>query len=195
MVLYIDLDNTVFNTTAAICEMYNEDYKYFPGFIKQTDNTVKSYNFSELECASYNDILKYFRTARFFVRVKTHPGFVRELRDLYFNHGVEIVFVSRGVEPNLAGKQEWIDNFEEIYSIPCRFIGVDALKHPDKSSVDMFGGILIDDEPKNLEASTASHNICFGNYEWNRDYTDCVRCTDWASVGDYIRKEILQNES
>lgn len=189
MMIYIDLDNTVFDTIRTIVTMYNADYKYAKGYKYIVPDYVKSYEFVELECATLPDIIKYFDTYRFFTLVQCLPGFVSEIRDLYFNYGCEITFISRGTSMNLQGKSDWVDEFEMAYKIPCHFIGVDV-SNENKSSVDMYMSILIDDEVQNLNTSTASYNICFGDYEWNKHY-DGIKCTNWNQVG-YTIREILK---
>ena len=96
----------------------------------------------------------------------------------------EIIIVSMGTQPNLFGKEIWIKD-----NLPfAKFIGINMEKYKDKSSIDMSGGILIDDEQRYLKSSNAKEKICFGeNYEWNEDWKG-KRCFNWIELERYLMK-------
>lgn len=90
----------------------------------------------------------------------------------------DVTVVSHGYSPNLLLKEAWIKaQFPDI-----KFIGVDLDKHSDKSCVDMYGGIFIDDNANNLKTSNAQYKFCFGDlYEWNKDWYG-ERLYNWTDV-------------
>lgn len=145
--------------------MYNEAYRYYPNYryIHWTD--IHTWDFKECICAKPKQIKRYFTQPRFFEKLEFMDN-AKEVLDR-LKDKFEIVIVSMGVQPNLFGKEIWIKD-----NIPfAKFIGIDMKKYKDKSSIDMSGGILIDDERRYLDSSNADMKICFGDeYEWNKDW-------------------------
>ena len=178
--LFCDLDNTILNSIKTICDMYNEDYRYYPNYhyIHWTD--INTYNFKECNCATTKDLVRYFTQPRFFEKAEFMDNakeVLNRLKDKY-----EIIIVSMGVQPNLFGKEIWIKD-----NLPfAKFVGVDMEEYKDKSYVDMSDGILIDDEKRYLDNSDANVKICFGDiYEWNEKWTG-KRCCNWFEVEKYL---------
>ena len=175
--IYIDLDGCVFNTIKCICDLYNEDFKYYESFKEVNWWEVESWDFHELTAANKDHINTYFNQPRFFECVE-FMDWVAPIAILKLARDFDVVFVSAGYSPNLKLKEEWIaDNF-----LFADFIGVDLREYEDKSHVDMSDGVFIDDCAMNLETSNARFKICFGDlYEWNEEW-DGVRCYNWNDV-------------
>lgn len=187
--IYVDFDNTMVNTTQAICDLYNKDFKYYSKFTPIDYTDVKTYEFSELQCASSEIINFYFNTKRLFKHLRFYGGCLPALRKLH-NYGYEIVIVSHGYRPNAKLKKKFIKKY-----IPfADFIWVDLKYHKDKASVDMSDGIFIDDDCKNLDSSNAKYKICFGEeYDWNKN-DKYKRCRNWFNVFNYLFYEIPKEE-
>ena len=162
--------------------MYNEDNRYYPNYhyIHWTD--ISTWDFKECNCAKTKHIKRYFTQPRFFAKVE----FMDNAKEVLFRlkDKYEIVIVSMGIQPNLFGKEIWIKD-----NLPfAKFIGINTEKYKDKSSIDMSGGILIDDEQRYLENSNAKEKICFGEkYEWNEDWKG-KRCFNWTELERYLMK-------
>ena len=178
----IDLDGTVFNTIKRICEMYNEDFCLYEGFVPVDWQDIKTWEFKELFLETPENVDKYFCKPRFFYNLDLYPGakwIINQFRKKY-----PVMFVSSGYAPNLILKKMWLKKqFPDT-----EFYGVDLSKHEDKSSVDLKGWVFIDDVAKNLETSNASLKICFGKtYPWNENW-DGLRCEYWAEIYSEVKK-------
>ena len=179
--LFVDFDGTIVNTVAAICSLYNEDFKYYKDFIPVKWWEVNTWNFEECNCTTTEYINTYFNQQRFFDKL-TYMDWAKETLD-ELKDDYEITIVSSGYLPNLKAKEIWIqDNFPY-----CKFVGVNYKEHEDKSRIDMSDGIFIDDSFKNLITSNALVNICFGDkYSWNEDWTG-FRCNNWNDVKKFLK--------
>lgn len=180
--LFVDFDSTIVNTIASICELYNEDFKYYKAFHPVKWWEVETWDFQECNCTTPDVINTYFNTPRFFNKL-TYMDWayevLNELKDFY-----NITIVSLGYSPNLKAKELWIQKHLPF----CKFIGVNSKEHFDKSSIDMSTGVLIDDNMKNLITSNALVNICYGDvYEWNKNWTG-FRAKNWQDIKQFLMK-------
>lgn len=187
--LFLDFDNTIVDTIAAVVSLYNEDYVNRDGFVHIDPSEVTSWEFTECNLATYEEIDRYFGDERFFQRVKLYPSAGQVLRSL--SHRYDITIVSHGYASNLKLKEEWIkDNlFKEILDSSCNaeFIGVNWETHNDKSHVDMSNSIFVDDSIRNLETSSAKYKILYGEYmDWNETNLDFIRCKNWLDLYNQI---------
>lgn len=183
--LYIDFDNTLVCSIKCVCDLYNEDFKYFPDFKPVNWVDMKTWEFNELNLASREYVLTYFGQPRFFEHLEFMDNAYEVLLKL-INDGYEICIVSMGTSQNLLGKKIWL----EKHLPGVKFVGCDFNTYKNKSHIDMSDGILIDDEKRYLDSSNASIKICFGyEYEWNKDWKE-LRCRNWHDV---IKKLRLEN--
>lgn len=183
MKIAIDADGCIFNTIAAIVEMYNDDFKYYDDFTPIKWWEVNTWNFEECTCATREDINKYFSQPRFFRNV-TYMDWAKEVLE-ELNKEYDLVIISAGNKPNLRAKEEY---FKEHLPF-CEFIGVDLNIYQDKSHIDMRDVfVFIDDSISNLKTSNAMIKICFGDeYPWNKDWTG-VRKKNWTDVKEFIKE-------
>lgn len=187
--LFLDYDCTIVNTIKCICDMYNEDFKYYPHFEKVNWTDIETWNFLELDLTTPQFIDCYFNQKRFFENIEFMDDAEEVIQEL--KEHFDITIVSHGDIPNLALKEQWIKEHMPF----CSFIGVDMKYHHDKSSVDMSGGIFIDDRYNNLEGCNASVKICFGDvYEWNEDFDKDhsiynYRAFNWNEVENILLDE------
>ena len=192
------------DTISSICNIYNEDFKAYPGFQKINPKQVQTWNFEECNCASSDVFDMYFNTPRFFENLQfmKHADTILWLLSYQFNFTI----VSHGNTPNLKLKNEWIiknfkhfiGNSKMMNNAYVNFIGVNFKDHSDKSHVDMSGSIFVDDSYKNLLTSTASHKIVFGEvFPWNEENEKAtgeykyVRCKNWIELYQEISR--IQN--
>ena len=179
--IYSDFDGVIVNTISTICDLYNEDFKYYKKFrpVKWWD--VNTWDFSECKCADSKYINTYFNQQRFFDRLTYMDWAKDKLNELKEEY--EITIVSSGYSPNLKAKEIWIKNNLQY----CNFIGVNFKEYNDKSHVDMSDGIFIDDSSNNLFTSNALIKICFGdNYQWNENWNG-FRCRNWIDVDLFLK--------
>lgn len=192
------------DTISSICNIYNEDFKAYPGFQKINPKQIQTWNFEECNCASSDVLDMYFNTPRFFENLQfmEHADTILWLLSYQFNFTI----VSHGNTPNLTLKNEWIiKNFKHLIgnskmmnNAYVNFIGVNFKDHSDKSHVDMSGSIFVDDSYKNLLTSTASYKIVFGEvFPWNEENEKAsgeykyVRCKNWIELYQEILR--IQN--
>lgn len=191
-VLYIDLDNVVFNTICIIKRMYDEDFCLYSEYSWIPAHKIKHYDFSDLTFMTRDRLMDYFRSNRFFNNIECMDEAEASIAYLE-TMGFKIVFVSIGTSENLLGKDEWVSVFNHLWGTHAEFIGVDRI---DKSHIDMSDGIIVDDEIKNLVNCNAQQKICFGNYEWNQDW-DGIRILSWKDLVNFIvelNKKEVEND-
>lgn len=175
--LYIDLDNTTFNSTACIVQYYNQDFKYYKNFRPIDWTEINTYGFEELQCAYPDYVNHLWNQPRFFEQLQFMPYALETLEILskYFN----IVFVTMGFSPNLRAKEDYLSG---VITFDYDLICVNMKKFSDKAHIDMSGGIFIDDVSKNLSTSNAEVKILFGDeHSWNAGW-DGIRCYNWSDV-------------
>ena len=179
--LFIDYDNSITNSTKAIVDLYNEDFKYYKKYEYVHWTDVRTWDFLECNCTKPEYINTYFNQQRFFDKVEFMDNaeeVLNRLKDKY-----EIIIVSMGYSPNLRAKEYWIKEHMSY----VKFIGINFKKHEDKSHIDMSDGIFIDDNEKYLNTN-AKHQICFGDiYDWNKDW-EGKRCFNWYEVEKYLEE-------
>jgi len=191
-VLYIDLDNVVYNTIDVIKYMYDEDYRLYDRWVDVPVTDIKSYTFSELNLLTKEKLNEYFCSGRFFDLVSCIDGAELSIATLNGLSQFPVEFISMGTPENIKGKIQWVQNFNKGFGLNIEFNGVyDSFA--DKSHIDMSSGILIDDELKNLETSNAQMKICFGNYDWNKDWSG-IRAENWEQVRKILYEEVKRRD-
>lgn len=180
--LYIDMDGVAINTIEAIVHMYDDDFSTYSDYEKIPWTEINTWDFTELKCASSEYINMYFNQKRFFDFVQPMDNFdeiVNRLKDRF-----SIKLCSMGYTPNLRRKELYI---QEHYPF-AEFIGVNFKSFPDKSHIDMSGGVIIDDSISNLQHSNAQLKILFGeDYPWNKGWTG-FRCYNWYDVERSLKR-------
>ena len=180
--LFVDFDNTITNSTKAFCEIYNYIYEYHKNFVKARWEYVNEWDFKD-ECPLLKDdenmIQDIFASDAFFENLEflnesTYEA-LRKLSERY-----EVILVTIGTFENIALKTQWIaENLPFIKE--CIFIVNNGCKM-DKSTINMHGGIFLEDHYSNLKSSNASTKICVGKtYSWNEKW-DGIRCETWDDI-------------
>ena len=175
--IYLDLDNTVMQTTKAIVDIYNDDFSAYSNFKYIDYRQVHSWYFDELELCDRDYINNLFNQPRFFRIVKMFPNAKEKIDEL--SNKYKIVFVSMCYYPNKKLKEIWVkENFPY-----AKFISVDFNKYLNKSHIDMSDGIaFIDDSVNNLKESNCSRNICFDDgFDYNNSWKGEI-LTDWRKL-------------
>lgn len=189
--VFLDYDGVIVNTISAITSLYNKDFVAYDGFEPKDWEKIRTWEFTELNCATPEYIDEYFNQPRFFEEVEYMPFAKLVLSKIC--EFCEITVVSSGNTPNLRLKEEWVKQNMPYAS----FIGVNMKQYSDKSHIDMgfVNSVFIDDLSENLRKSNASMKICFGGiYPWNSDW-DGMRCLSWMDVLDYLQLGVENNEN
>ena len=169
--IYLDVDGVIWHSCQAVCDTYY-DICGAPRKIKGQD--VLSWNFKELDNNLTDFDIEYlFAHERFFEIVKQIKGaynFIRRYED-------KIIIVTKGTKDNIYHK---IDILNEHFSIPIISLPFEC----SKGSIDMTGGLHIDDCTNNLKESNATYKIQF--LEYNDEYNDIRNWTKgWNGLKMY----------
>lgn len=178
--LYIDFDNTLFNSTKKFVDMWkrynNGKSTYKP--IHWTE--IYTYDFKELN-VSKEEMWSYFNSPEFFVNLEFLDS-AESVINILLEKGYKIKIPTMGKTKNLSFKESLLN---AKFRDQVEFIGIDIDVYQDKSHIDMSDGIQIDDEVRRFNTN-ARHKICFGDiYEWNEEWQG-VRCWNWIEVLHYI---------
>lgn len=159
--LFLDFDNTLVNTNSVCIQMLNERYNTL-----FTLGQLHRYDFGDLwPNVTSREVCDMFESREMFDRLNFIGNSYEILSRAkeYF----DIDIVTCGSVRNGLLKLEFIED-------NCPFVDnvyvVDERKH-DKSSVDMSGGIFIDDHIESLRSSNASVKIMYKFYsdgDWNQ---------------------------
>jgi len=184
--LFVDMDNTIIDTTTAFCKTYNYMYKYEPNFKMANPEESKRWDFKDV-CTLIDSSEEIFNSEHFFRVVMSFPNATKILGQLKQKY--KIIIVSIGGWKNIAYKSLYIK-----FELP--FIDDAILIHNqdcamNKSLVNMEDGIFIDDVKGNLDSSNAKLKICYGKkYDWNKDWKG-VRCGNWQEVSNLLLNRAL----
>lgn len=177
--LYIDFDNTISDTNAAICSLYNEDFQYYKKFKEVKSHEINTWGFLECNCATPEYINYYFNQPRFFERLQFMPNAKEVIEKLKEEYDVEILTL--GYNPNCIGKQLWASKHLPNTKMTC----INLKEYKDKSHIDGTNAILLDDKSSNLH-TFSGEKVLFGDlYSWNKDWNG-IRLYNWIDVENYF---------
>jgi 5'(3')-deoxyribonucleotidase len=175
--LYIDYDGTIVDSVSAICRTYNALYQHHPDFKPAKPEEVKTWSMKEIIPLCQN-VEELFDCHLFFKYVEFMPNAKEVLLELNEKYDIHILTIGNLL--NIAQKAIWIkDNLPFIKNVKFHY---NHGCEPNKDEIRMDGGIIIDDNQKNLTNPTASLPIVFGKkFEWNSDFMG-IRCETWDDV-------------
>lgn len=179
MKIFLDFDNTIVDSTKAICDMYNECYKDHKNFIPADPEKCFDWNFKDVcPLAPSWWVNNCFNTKQFFANLHLMKDAYGAIRRLSRKH--EIYIVTIGDFRNIAYKSMFLEgNLPFVQNIICIR---NENCNMNKEIVDMSDGILIDDNLENLKSSNAAYKFVFGkecNYNKTTKY---ARLLDWKAV-------------
>lgn len=102
--VYIDLDNTVFDTLDTIIYLYNEEFKYHEGFKEIEHGDVQTYDCKECNLLTKEHLKEYFDRSDFYKKYTDVDTVFWKVLDLIDEKGWRLVFVTIGSVPNIAAK-------------------------------------------------------------------------------------------
>lgn len=178
MIIAVDIDNTINNLQEAVIKLFNEQHG--------TNYTLTDFNDYDIENVlpvkeavamkemyGDNDIYDY---------VKPLTGAKEGLQKL-ISDGDQVYLVTAAIPKNYYQKVEWIHHFFPFVDDAH----IVSMKHKGLFNCD----IMIEDNIKNLIASTLYHRICV-DYPWNRNVHDYVydihRCANWNEIVKAVKK-------
>lgn len=179
--IYCDFDGVIANSIKAYCNVYKIMYDGNPDWTK-----VRRYDLRD-QCPNIpiEDINKIFSNEMFFKYLEFMPNAYNVLKSL--SEEFNIIICSIGTYQNISHKALWIES--NLSFIKDAIFIKNKSCQMDKSNIDMFGGIIIDDVFHNLESSNAEVKILFdNNYLWNYGATYDYKTFDWLHVYNYITK-------
>lgn len=177
--IIIDFDNTLVKSTQCICDLYNEDFKYFYDFKPCYEKDILTYDFKELTLAQQYEgyIDSLWTQPRFFERLQIFKGAL-DFINLLKNNNYIIEIATLGTYANCCGKRKYIEkNFPMIDTLYL----ID-LTNQNKSMINMKHSLFIDDNEYMLNTSNALTKVCFGVQKpWNKNFSG-IRIPDWESA-------------
>ena len=173
MVIGVDIDNTIVNTTSCILEQHYADTGE-----RLTLDDIKTYYIENYVSDDYKDDFHLiFLKKEMWKRVKVLPHCVEVIKRLH-GQGHQIYFVTSTEAKNVAKKASFLQRTFPFLNIRKRLITTHC-KQMIKCDV------LIDDYEENLK--NGSYFGILMNYPWNRNFDDAsddkiYRVFDWTQV-------------
>lgn len=180
--IFVDFDETIVNSVLRVCEIYNEK---FDSNVRWQD--TKLWCMKDVcplfEKGEINDI---FSSDLFFKKLSFKEDMFEVLSELSKDY--KITVVSIGTENNCQNKKKFIEDKLPFVSKSVLLPAEKGNIIMDKSSVDMSGGIFIDDAEDNLFSSNADVKVLYQNLpntEWNSKW-DGERIKYWSNFYKYF---------
>ena len=166
--LFLDFDETIVKTTKQFVELANKKF-----------NTDK--NWKNLKCWCFQDLYpnirnqdidEIFDSKELYNNIESHENCISTLNKI--KDYVDINIATIGSDTNLFNKKEWLkNNFTDIdYNFLDVKVNFDRnINKHNKSTIDMSGGIFIDDRIDNLRSSNATIKILYksyNDYNWQK---------------------------
>ena len=150
--IYIDVDGVLLHSCQAVIDVCKQTYGYNS---KITGKDIISWNFKELDNFD-DDVIEYlFSCYSFFKYIKWIDGAL----DFIKNHEKDIIIVTKGNNVNIYKKMRMFSKLN--LNVPVCGLPLSC----SKNSINMNGGLLIDDCTKNLNESNATYKIQFLEYD------------------------------
>ena len=188
--LWLDFDNTVFDSTKAFLHTYNimfEDTK---------KESTLCWDFND--CGVKKEYIKdVFNSSLFFTYLKPYENAIEIIKELAKTTRVN--FITIGNYQNIRAKI-WL--LKEVLKITDE-VGMIPIIIPDNKPIAMNkeivqGGILLDDNPKNLITSKAKHKVLFSwqdkPYDWQENYIPEHKMTAWDNDGYNLLLKLIKGE-
>lgn len=165
--LYIDFDSTIVNSDKAICEIYNENYKDYDGFVPADWRKHQNWAYTEIcplvhatEENPVQVVKDYFGSQAFFDHLEFYPDAKEVIGKLTEKY--KVIICTSAFPMNASRKVLWIE--EHLKEVDEIIILINKSGNGyGKSRVAMMeeDAIFIDDHPKNLYSTKASQKYLF----------------------------------
>lgn len=160
-IIYWDFDGTLVNSADKVIYLANKEFK-----TKVKFGTWSAWDFSDI-FPQMTDPLKYFRNPEFFNNLHFIDRDMLSVLKVLHKMGFKQSIVTIGCKENIELKIQWIQENLPFFNLKdSHFLIQDGM---GKGSIDLSGGILVDDVVENLQSSNAWCKICFGKVtEYNQ---------------------------
>ena len=180
MIIGIDIDSTICNTTEAVLQVHKENTGE-----NLSIEDIKSYSIEKYVSKEYRkDFYKIFLDKRVWKRIELIDGCVKYIEMLSKEH--DIYFVTSTELTNLVKKEKYLQRNFPFLNIRKKIIGI--------HNKQLLSGldVLIDDCLENLIGGDYKKIVL--DYAWNRDIDDkengLVRCKSWEEIYKVINEEV-----
>lgn len=161
--LFLDVDNTICNSTKRFVDIYNKEYN------QQADWTkCNKWDFSDI-CPLAKNAEDIFARYDFYnEEMELMDRYIKGVILMLHLQEYDINFVTIGTKNNLKFKEKWLKkNFPYITKNRYHLL---EKTNMGKEEIHMQDGILVDDSYINLLTSNAELKICMHKpVEWNKD--------------------------
>lgn len=184
--IFVDFDDTLINTSKAVCEIYNKRYEGKDGWSPANYKDSFFWDYSD-SCPLFTDSERknIFSEKELFDILEPMENAALILNELSTTYEINVVTI--GTRENIRLKANW-SGWSQLPMISDIIYFSSETRHSDKSMFNMLGGIFIDDHPKNLYTSNADRRFIFGRRTaWNNEADEYfIRLYDWDFVFKYI---------
>lgn len=182
--LYLDVDNTICNSTKRFVEIYNQEYN------QQADWTkCYKWDYSDV-CPLLEDAEAIFAREDFYNdKLELTDKHIKVIILLLHLQDYDIHFVTIGTKDNLVYKKQWL--VKQFPYIPENNYHLLEKTNMGKEEIHMQGGILVDDNYINLLTSNSDLKICMHEpVEWNKDIerSGFIRLKNSLELYDFLRR-------
>ena len=180
MNIYIDFDDTITRSVENVVRIVNQRY----GKDARWED-IRKWDFSDVyPDLDVEDIVKVFGEQEFFETLKLQPYALFVLRR--FSKRNDITIVSKVDMKAMERKNDWIKEHISNLGINVSFVGI-PLGY-SKGSIDMSGGIMIDDNAEFLNETNAKYKIlynCGRAFDKAQGWNGLV-VNDWYELHDML---------
>lgn len=183
MIVALDIDNVIVDTTANVVDYINER---LPNINLKIED-ITSYWIEGALPSEYRWIVEAaFEDRAMWKRVKLIDGAAEAIEKLY-NEGCEIYFATATTANNFRKKVRFLERSFPFF--PKDYVRRHAISIKNKQLLDV--DYLVDDCTDNLTGRRRYKSICF-DYPWNQDFVDNGdtrrRAYNWSEIYSIIRE-------
>ena len=155
--LFLDVDNTICNSTKRYVEIYNQEYNANADWAK-----CYKWDLSDI-CPLIKDSESYFAREDFYnEQMELMDDYIKGVIAMLYLQKYDIIFVTICTKDNLKYKAKWLEkNFSYIEKDKYHLL---EKTNMGKEEIHMQNGILVDDNYINLLTSNADLKICMELY-------------------------------
>lgn len=186
MIIGIDIDNVITNTTECVLDYINER---LPNVKFKVEN-VKEYWLEKIMPEGYEWIINQaFSDKQMWKNVKLIDGAAQYIRQLMFD-GHEVYFVTSTTSDNFRKKIKFLQR--NLY-LPPNYAENHTISIKRKQLLNIH--FLVDDYLNNLTGNREYYSICL-DYPWNRNFDDdeedFVRVKNWEEIYYAIKGKVFE---
>ena len=181
-ILFLDVDNTICNSTKRFVEIYNQEYNANADWTK-----CYKWDYSDI-CSLLEDSETFFAREDFYNdKMELTDTHIKDIIAILYLRGYNINFVTIGTKNNLKYKEKWLEKkFPYISKDKYHLLEKISM---GKEEIHMQDGILVDDSCINLLTSNADLKICMHKRtDWNKDIerSGFIRLNNSMELYDYL---------